>query len=77
MKIPRLLSQKIALSRLAYKRESGDLMETFETVIIGGGIAGLIAAVYLAKAGISTVVIEKGNRRISLPSCQECGLCSY
>ncbi|MGG1575180.1 phytoene desaturase family protein [Fictibacillus sp. NRS-1165] len=37
-------------------------METFETVIIGGGIAGLTAAVYLAKAGISTVVIEKGNQ---------------
>lgn len=52
----------MAFSRLVCKRESGDLMRTFETAIIGGGIAGLTAAVYLAKDGISTVVIEKGKQ---------------
>ncbi|GMK42025.1 dehydrogenase [Paenibacillus sp. CCS19] len=33
-----------------------------DVVVVGGGIAGLTAAVYAAKAGKQTVVIEKQNR---------------
>lgn len=36
-------------------------MKKYEAAIIGGGISGLTAAVYLAKAGVSAVVIEKGK----------------
>ncbi|MCR2806398.1 phytoene desaturase family protein [Paenibacillus soyae] len=37
-------------------------MEKAEVVIVGGGIAGLTAAVYAARAGKRTVVIEKQQR---------------
>ncbi|SDM50559.1 Flavin containing amine oxidoreductase [Fictibacillus solisalsi] len=36
-------------------------MKKYEAAIIGGGLSGLTAAVYLAKAGIQTVIIEKGK----------------
>ncbi|MDM5337318.1 FAD-dependent oxidoreductase [Fictibacillus enclensis] len=36
-------------------------MKKYEAAIIGGGLSGLTAAVYLAKAGIHTVIIEKGK----------------
>ena len=40
-----------------------------EVTIIGGGIAGLVTALQLAKAGLSVILIEKG----SYPSHKVCG----
>lgn len=37
-------------------------MQKVDVVVVGGGIAGLTAAIYAAKAGKQTVVIEKQNR---------------
>ncbi|TLS48413.1 NAD(P)/FAD-dependent oxidoreductase [Paenibacillus antri] len=45
-------------------------MQNYEVAVVGGGIAGLTAAIYAAKAGKRTIVIEKqerlGGRAISL-----------
>ncbi|MDQ0917087.1 FAD-dependent oxidoreductase [Paenibacillus sp. V4I5] len=45
-------------------------MKQFDTAIIGGGIAGLVAAIDLARAGKSVVLFEKdsqlGGRAISV-----------
>lgn len=35
-------------------------MKTYECVIIGAGVAGMIAAIYLKRAGISVLLLEKG-----------------
>jgi phytoene dehydrogenase-like protein len=37
-------------------------MEKYEVAVVGGGIAGLTAAIYAAKAGKQTIVIEKQDR---------------
>ncbi|WP_217593726.1 FAD-dependent oxidoreductase, partial [Cohnella sp. GbtcB17] len=37
-------------------------MQKFDVVVVGGGIAGLTAAIYAAQAGKRTAVIEKQNR---------------
>jgi len=37
-------------------------MEKYDVAIVGGGIAGLTAAIYAAKAGKQAVIIEKQNR---------------
>ncbi|AZB41793.1 NAD(P)/FAD-dependent oxidoreductase [Bacillus sp. FJAT-42376] len=56
------LSQTTSPLRLVCKNRKREFtMKKYEAAIIGGGISGLTAAVYLAKAGISTVVIEKGK----------------
>jgi phytoene dehydrogenase-like protein len=34
----------------------------WDVVVIGGGVAGLTASIYLAKAGKSVVVVEKGSK---------------
>ncbi len=44
-------------------------MSFFEVAIIGSGPSGALAAYYLAKAGISVVIIEKEN----LPRYKTCG----
>ncbi|MEP0711099.1 geranylgeranyl reductase family protein [Algoriphagus sp.] len=44
-------------------------MNFYEVAIIGSGPSGALAAYYLAKAGISTVIIEKEN----LPRYKTCG----
>jgi electron transfer flavoprotein-quinone oxidoreductase len=36
-------------------------MEKFETIVVGGGLAGLAAAYTLAKAGVEVLVIERGD----------------
>jgi len=36
--------------------------KTWDCVIIGGGIAGLTASIYLAQAGKSVLVLEKSNK---------------
>ena len=33
-------------------------MEEYNTIIIGSGIAGMSAAIYLRRAGIKTMIIE-------------------
>ncbi|RNB80125.1 NAD(P)/FAD-dependent oxidoreductase [Brevibacillus fluminis] len=37
-------------------------MEKYDVAIVGGGVAGLTAAIYAAKAGKQTIVIEKQDR---------------
>ncbi|UUZ96259.1 FAD-dependent oxidoreductase [Paenibacillus sp. P25] len=37
-------------------------MNKFDVAIVGGGLAGLTAAVYLAKAGQKVAVLEKSGR---------------
>ena len=37
-------------------------MRTYDTAIIGGGLAGLIAAIELAKGGNKVVILEKSGR---------------
>ena len=34
--------------------------ETYDVVIVGGGPAGVSAAIYTARADLSTVIIDKG-----------------
>ncbi len=46
--------------QIASARMSGEPVEK-DLVIIGGGPAGLTAAIYAARAGLNSVVIEKGN----------------
>jgi glycine/D-amino acid oxidase-like deaminating enzyme len=41
-------------------RDSEIFPETADAVVIGGGIAGVAAAYYLAKKGLSVVIVEKG-----------------
>ncbi|RNC29829.1 MAG: Electron transfer flavoprotein-ubiquinone oxidoreductase [Candidatus Dichloromethanomonas elyunquensis] len=36
-------------------------MENFDVIVVGGGPAGLSAAISAAKAGMKTIVIERGN----------------
>lgn len=36
--------------------------QTYDTVVIGGGVAGLIAAIDIAKTGKSVVLLEKSNQ---------------
>ncbi|USB33949.1 FAD-dependent oxidoreductase [Paenibacillus sp. YPG26] len=38
------------------------LMNKYDTVVIGGGLAGFIAAIYLAKGGHSVALVEKSGR---------------
>lgn len=56
--IQSLLSLKEPLT--ASTQLSGDPVEK-DLVIIGGGPAGLTAAIYAVRAGLNSVVIEKGN----------------
>ncbi|PGO29003.1 dehydrogenase [Bacillus cereus] len=37
-------------------------MNTFDVAIVGGGLAGLTASIYLAKAGRNVIVLEKSSR---------------
>ena len=40
-----------------------DVPKRASVVVIGGGVAGVSAALYLAKSGISVVLFEKGAHR--------------
>ena len=39
----------------------------FDTVIIGGGLAGLVSGISLQQAGQQTAIISTGGERESLP----------
>ncbi|MGI8533709.1 MAG: FAD-dependent oxidoreductase, partial [Candidatus Limnocylindrales bacterium] len=39
--------------------EGGRVAKTWDAVVIGGGHNGLVAAAYLARAGMSTLVVER------------------
>ena len=36
-------------------------MKNFDVAIVGGGLAGLTASIYLAKAGRKVIVLEKSS----------------
>lgn len=38
------------------------IMKKFDVAIVGGGLAGLTASIYLAKAGRKVIVLEKSSR---------------
>lgn len=42
-------------------RDDKELPEQVDTVIVGGGLAGLMAAIYLARAGQSVAVFERSK----------------
>ncbi len=48
---------------------SGELPQTADAVVIGGGIVGIFAAYYLARRGLKVALVEKGahRRRTVLP----------
>ncbi len=35
--------------------------EKFDAIIVGGGLAGCVTGYLLAKAGLETLIIERGN----------------
>ena len=37
-------------------------MKKFDVAIVGGGLAGLTASIYLAKAGKKVIVLEKSSQ---------------
>ena len=41
------------------------MANTAETIIIGGGVIGCAAAYYLAKRGMSVIVLEKSDYIVS------------
>jgi thioredoxin reductase len=46
------------------RSSNGRDSESVDTVIVGGGIAGLSAALFIARAGRSTIVYDAGRSRI-------------
>lgn len=56
--VEQLLS--LAEAREVAAAEPGEAVES-DLVILGGGPAGLTAAVYAARSGLNTVVVDKGN----------------
>src|SRR5207249_1968251 len=43
-------------------RQSPEPPMPFDVVIVGGGHNGLVAATFLAKAGLKTIVLERSDR---------------
>jgi hypothetical protein len=57
---PPVENEKISLLREKYSSVSGDInnMGTYDVVVIGGGIAGTLAAISAARQGAKTVLIQ-------------------
>ncbi|HAE05374.1 NAD(P)/FAD-dependent oxidoreductase [Richelia intracellularis] len=49
--------------RLSSKNLSGHLEYIYDVIVVGGGMGGLSAAIYLARYGLKCLVIEKGKGR--------------
>src|SRR6185312_8000973 len=41
------------------REEGGEAVNTYDAIVVGGGHNGLTHAAYLAKAGLSTLVLEQ------------------
>ncbi|MEE6486251.1 hypothetical protein FKM82_014554 [Ascaphus truei] len=55
----RCCMQIVWLSKRAYSKKPGQLKLKYDAVIVGGGHNGLVAAAYLQRSGVNTVVLER------------------
>ncbi|XP_053548532.1 pyridine nucleotide-disulfide oxidoreductase domain-containing protein 2 [Bombina bombina] len=53
------LLQAFSVSKRTYTKSAGQLKLKYDAVVIGGGHNGLVAAAYLQRSGVKTVVLER------------------
>jgi ribulose 1,5-bisphosphate synthetase/thiazole synthase len=52
----------VEISRVIVALTGKRMNQTYDVLVVGGGIAGLTAAAYCAKAGLQTLVCERGQK---------------
>ena len=52
---------RFPISETSPVEHAGDLPEAADCVVIGGGVIGVMTAYFLARAGQSAVLVEKGR----------------